>query len=163
MATVPSRLLSLHNLIWVVAWGVSLFGVLRIHLLEARLGHAICGPWGCGPPLAGLISYHGFCLLFVLPLAVLFSQHLSPANARRIGVVVTTIAVAAITLLVVVDAVNYLQHPTGQKYVLQRCLFRLATYADFPLIPMGLAGLVLWRVGARKVHQTDSAPVVDPL
>ena len=163
MATVPSKLLSFRNLIWFAAWGVSLFGVLRIHFLEDRWGHALCGAWGCGPPLSALVGYHGFWLLFILPMAVLLSRQLPPATSRRIGVVVSAIAIAAITLLVVVDAINFWQYPTGRNYIFQRCLFRLATYVDFPLIPMGLTGLVLWCAGTRKVRQTDSAPAADPL
>ncbi len=163
MATDRSKLLSLRDLTWFVAWGVSLFGVLRIHFLEDRWGHVLCGAWGCGPPLSALVCYHGFWLLFILPMAVLLSRHLPPATARRIGVVVSAIAIAAITLLVVVDAISFWQYPTGRNYIFQRCLFRLATYVDFPLIPMSLAGLVLWSAGARKVRQTDSAPAADPL
>ena len=163
MATVPSKLLSLRNLIWFAAWGVSLFGVLRIRFLEDRWDHALCGVWGCGPPLSALVSYHGFWLLFILPMAVLYSRHLPPASSRRIGIVVFTISVFAIILLVVVDAIIFWQDSTGPDYIFQRCLFRLATYVGFPLIPMSLAGLVFWFAGARKVRQVDSAPATDPL
>ncbi len=163
MATVPSKLLSLRNLIWFAAWGVSLSGVLRIHFLEDRWGHAICGAWGCGPPLSALVSYHGFWLLFILPMAVLYSRQLPPAASRRIGIVVSAISIGAILLLVVVDAVSFWQYSTGRDYIFQRGLFRLATYVGFPLIPMSLAGLVFWFVAARKVRQVDSAPATDPL
>jgi len=163
MASVPSKLLSLRNLVWFTAWGISLFGVLQIQILENRWGHSICGAWGCGPPLAALVAYHGFWFLLILPLAVLLSYQLHPANSRRVGLVVFAIATAAIALVVVVDAINFWQYPTGRNYLVQRCLFRLATYVEFPLIQLALAGLVLWLYGARKVCQSDSAPAADPL
>ncbi len=77
--------------------------------------------------------------------------------------VVSAITIAVIILLVVVDAVSFWQYSTGRDYIIQRCLFRLATYVGFPLIPMSLAGMVLWFAGARKVRQVDSAPATDPL
>jgi hypothetical protein len=163
MASVPTNLLSIRNLIWFAAWGVSLFGILRVHFIEGQWDHALCGAWGCGPPLAALISYHGFWLLFLLPLTVLLSGQLLPANSRRIGIVVFTMATAAIIVVVVADAISSSQHATDQSYLIQRGLFRMATYVDFPLIQLGIAGLILWYFGIRKNSMTDSAATPDPL
>jgi len=140
-----SRLLSWRNLLLLTAWVLAAFGTLQVHRLEDVLGHAICGPWGCGPPVSALVGYHGFWLLLLLPLGWLMKSRLTGARAQQLGTWLCVAAVAGIIALLVAEGWN---NRAAHQYLLQWCFFRIATFVDFPLMQLGLLGLWLRSKGA---------------
>jgi hypothetical protein len=154
-------LLSAVSTVWVAA----LYGLLSLHRVSAELGHDICGPWGCGPPLQALLGWHGFCLVAAsLPVGIAVTHWPKPrlwwtgiglSSAGTIGV----LAIFAVACVSASQAVS-----SGQPaYLIQRCLFDLATFLDVPLVPMILAGGVMMFAGRDKkpaigVENREAAP-----
>ena len=125
-------------------WGAGLYGVLQVRQVESLNVHGICGPWGCGPPVSALISWHGFWLLLVAPIVGLTVRGCSATWLRRVRLAVTSIGLLALVAIAVWQAVTWLpQVPAGQPaYFVQRYLFKVITLVDVPVIPITLAGLV---------------------
>ena len=145
--------MTIRNLLLLGAWVAVLFGVLQVHHFESLFGHAICGPWGCGPPVSALIGYHGFWLLLMLLPAWWLKQQLSSATLRRLGTGLLLMAAVGIVLLLAIDGWQTWQREAMRSYIVQRCFFRLATFVDFPLVQLGLIGLWL-----RNSRQTNNSP-----
>ena len=163
MADQPSstKLLTPRNLGWFSVWVAALYGTLQIHFASGWLNHSICGPWGCGPPVEALVSYHGFWFVLLLPLAVIAGHALPPWQLFRWATVLMIAAVAAVVALVGVDAVRWLSLVHGDaayRYLVQRCFFRLATYVDFPLVQLAVAGAYGRWQGRRRLRAAVPLP-----
>jgi hypothetical protein len=141
-------LLSVVSLLWFAA----LYGLLSVHRLSTDLGHDICGPWGCGPPLQALVGWHGFCFVAAtLPVGIavthwpkrrLWWTGVGLASAGLIGVLV----IFALACVSASQAVS-----SGQPaYLIQRFGFDLATCLNVPLVPMILAGGAMMIAGRGK-------------
>ncbi len=137
-----------------VLWAAGLYGVLQMHRIDALDIHGICGPWGCGPPVAALISWHGFSLLLAAPIVVLLVRVCSAISLRRIGLAAVSGGVPAIVSVGIWQAVTWLpQIQKGQpSYFVQRYLFTIITMVDVPIIPVTLAGVAAV-VGAKVKGQ----------
>jgi len=128
-----------------------MFAVLQVHQLEDLFGHSICGPWGCGPPISALIGYHGFWLLLMVLPAWWLKQQLASATLQRLGTSLLLVAMVGIVLLLVIDGWQTWQRTAMRPYLVQRSMFRLATFIDFPLVQLGLIGL--WLRNSRQPKQ----------
>lgn len=135
-----TSLLSVRNLLWLVAWMLALFGVLQVHQLEGMFGHAICGPWGCGSPVSALIGYHAFWCLLIWPGVLILGSRWCRNTRRHLGSGLMLVSVAGIASLLLLDGLN---NSAAERYLLRWCLFRVATFVDFPLVQLGIAGLWL--------------------
>ncbi len=140
-----------------------MYGTLQLHRFEGVFGHAICGPWGCGPPLVALVGYHAFWLLLIVPPTLVASYLIPAEKAVRIGKLLAIAGLGALALLVLEDAVRFLRTARGGEHLFQRCLFRLVTFVDFPLGPIGLAGLTMRRFGLQRICIGGSVPCGDTL
>jgi hypothetical protein len=140
-----------------LVWTMSLFGVLQVgHITGHGLHqHSICGPWGCGPPTAALVGWHGFWLLLAGP-PVGFAVHAWPAwRLRNLGL---TFFAAGLVLLVgtgICEAMTWLPKIANGEpsCFVQRYLFSVVTMTDVPVIPVTLSGIVLlmsWRAKRRS-------------
>lgn len=138
-----SSFVSGRNLLLLAVWAAGLFGVLQVHLLEGWFGHAICGPWGCGPPESALIGYHGFWLLLMVLPTWWLKHTWASASLQRLGTGLLLVAAVGIVLLLAVDGWQTWQREAMRPYMVQRSFFRLATFIDFPLVQFGLIGLWL--------------------
>ncbi len=134
----------------VLLWGAGLYGVLQVRQVESLNVHGICGPWGCGPPVSALISWHGFWLLLVVPVVGLTVRRCSATWLWRIGLAVTGVGLLALVAIAIWQALTWLpQVSEGQPtYFVQRYLFMVITLVDVPVIPITLAGLAAL-VGAK--------------
>ena len=155
MAAQPSatKLLAPSHLGWFAVWVAALFGALQIHRVSGWSGHSICGPWGCGPPIEALLSYHGFWLVLLLPAGIVAGRTLPPTEAARWGAALAIAAIVGIVTLAAVDAARWLSlaHDDAHRYLVQRCFFRLATFVDFPLVQLAVAGACCsWRARHRR-------------
>jgi len=153
---------------WLILWGGSLIGALSFASWEGDLGHAICGPWGCGPPLQALIACHlawGVALTPVVGLLV-GSSAASPRLLKTSGLLAVGMAVAA--LLTVLAHQYFVWWPQVSEfqrpYFWQRYGFVLVTTVDVPIVQVLLLGGVLWVTGFRSVRRqrSDSLPTDAP-
>lgn len=128
-----------------LVWGAGMYGVLQLGNVESLNVHGICGPWGCGPPVSALISWHGFWLLLVAPVVGLTLRGCSQTWLRRGGLAVTSVGLLTLAGMAIWQAVTWLpQVPDGQPtYFVQRYLFTVITLVDVPIMPFTLAGLAM--------------------
>ena len=147
--------LSLMRLALIPIWGGALWGSLQIHALDLQLGHGICGPWGCGPPLEALIGFHAFWLSLILPFAICIGWFLPTTVVRRIGLSVLLAGCIGAVGLVGWDVVTYAMKSESTEYLLQRGLFTLATTVDIPTMQTTLAGAVLAFWMGREFKRED--------
>lgn len=152
-----SSVVSGRNLLLLAVWAVGLFGVLQVHQLEGWFGHAICGPWGCGPPVSALIGYHGFWLLLMVLPAWWLKHCWADATLQRLGTGLLLVAAVGIVMLLAVDGWQTWQREAMRPYLVQWSFFRLATFVDFPLVQLGLIGLWL-RNSQRNSQQASNTP-----
>ena len=142
---------------WLILSGGLLYGSAAIADWEADLGHGICGPWGCGPPLQALIACHLAWLSVLGPaaLALASSPKFSPQALRTIGLVLIALAVLSLIgtlahqLLVWWPQTSEWHRP----YFLHRYGFTIATTVDRPTVQVLLIGLTLWRVGRLRLRR----------
>ncbi len=153
-----SSLISVRSLILLSGWALALFGVLQVHQLEGWFGRAICGPWGCGPPVSALIGFHGFWLLLMVLPAWWLKNCLASATLHRLGTGLMLVAAVGIMLLLAVDGWKSWHQEAMRSYRMQRSLFRLATFVDFPLVQLGLIGL--WLRSSRRSKQPGNEKAI---
>jgi len=155
MTTTQTRPRSPALIALAAVWIAALYGSLQIHHFELG-GHSICGAWGCGPTDTALIGYHTFWLVLILPVAPIAARIAPAARARNWGTVLAIAGVAGLVVLALVDGVHYLQTSHAPQYLVQRCLFRLATFVDIPLAQLILIGLLMRRLARPKILAEDS-------
>lgn len=130
-----------------VGWAAALALVLSIANWPGDWGHALCGPWGCGPPLQALLACHLAWLVTLAPPAVLLvrSPRVPTNIRRRIG---TALCLAGAVILVgLVARERATWWPTAgewqRNFFWQRCGFVLATTVDVPIVQLLLIGTYL--------------------
>ena len=128
-------------LAWVFAFRASL-SIVKWH---GDWGHGICGPWGCGPPLQALVGCHAAWLVFLLPLALMATNSLTPKRRIFVGRLVVLFAVSGL-IGVVAYEYSSLQRASaewGRNYFWPRVGFAVITFVDLPLLELLLAGLIM--------------------
>lgn len=131
-----------------LGWGTALWTVLQIANLPGDWGH-ICGPWGCGPPIKALVTWHAFwAVLLVLP-TLLAMRHLPAIWLRRVGLVSTLVGLMGLVGIAVREAIYWLPlvPQADQQHLTARCLFAVATLVDIPIVQLTFAGIVCWMTG----------------
>lgn len=144
-------MISAWNLFLLALWSLALFGILQVHQFEGLFGHAVCGPWGCGPPVSALVGYHGFWFLLLLPITAILKHRLPSANSRSLGFGCVLLSAVGLVSLLLIDGLN---NSAAENYPLQWCAFRVATFVDLPLVQIGLAGI--W-----MVFTSQKSPIVE--
>ena len=159
----------LRPLLWIVGWSLAAYGVLSCAFLPVDLGHGLCGPWGCAPPLQVLAAMHAFWILALLLPAPWVFSHLSPRRLRLVGKLTLALGLAGLAIVIARELSVWLPSvpPEIQRYFFQRLLFVLATLSDVPLVQLTLAGTACWMVGklwsTRKMTQASKpSPILAP-
>lgn len=131
-----------------LVWGVALYEVLQFGQGAEHAGHThgICGPWGCGPPIAALVGWHGFWLVLAAPLVGALIRSWSVRRLRAVGLLLLACGIIALVGIAIWEAMTWLPRiAAGQPaYFVQRWLFSVVTLTDVPLIPIALAGIALY-------------------
>jgi len=110
-----------------------------------------------------LVGYHAFWILLIVPLAIVANLFLTTDQAIRIGKLFAIAGFGPLAWVVVTDVISFCQAARGCDYLLQRGLFRLVTFVEFPWGAFGSAGIVLWQMGRRRTRPEDSEPAEDTL
>ncbi len=138
-----SRLTGEKLTIMGAAWVGAILLVLQAHRLPGNFSHAVCGPWGCGPPLPSLIAMHGFWLVGLSLPVVLCGRLLTPHRLMAVSAVILVLSLAGIAGVVVWQFEHWLPAASEmqREYLLQRCVFAVVTLTDAPLVQGLLAGI----------------------
>jgi hypothetical protein len=151
-----------RHLLWLAGWALAAHGVLALGILPVDLGHALCGPWGCAPPLQALAAMHAFWALALLPPTACALSLLSARSLRLVGSIVMGLGLAGLGFVFARELLVWLPSvpPEVQRYFPQRLLFVLATLSDVPLVQVTLAGAVCWAVSRnrRATSALDGVP-----
>lgn len=152
----------LAKLLCVPIWLLSLFGCLKIHELDLDLGHSICGPWGCGPPIEALLGYHAFWLVLITPIAIAVGAYLNPISRRKVGLACLLVGVIMVAVVAGGDTFGYWKRSGSGQHLVQRFFFAIATKVDLPMWQMiATGGLLAW-VGASS-YATGNAVSLQPI
>ncbi|QDT36655.1 hypothetical protein [Stratiformator vulcanicus] len=134
------------------AWGASMIFVLQQSLFVGLTDRNYCGPWGCGPPVEALLSFHAFWLVFFAgPVAVL-SLMLPPRRLASAGFAIS-VASAALTIAFLLQrrSLWLARELDSPQYAWAFARHELWTLVDFPIVQFFLAGLVMMAVGLTQV------------
>lgn len=139
-------------------WAGLIYGTLQLHDKDLGLGHGICGPWGCGPPIEALIGFHGFSLLLVLPIALLLGLYLSSDSRKKLGSVLLWGALAALLVYMIQDGVVFFRRAKSAEHLIQRALFSVAIEVDLPMLQVAIAGFCLrfWPIRNESVAEMET-------
>lgn len=145
----------------VVLWSGAMLGVLKLQHLElGRWSHAVCGPWGCGPPLHVLLACHGFWLVVLAPPTWIACRRLPLPYLRTTAWALLAVALAGLAGVAAWQIFDWLPGASGtqRQYVLQRYLFTLATFVDVPFVEVLLCGVAcqVARFTRRKRSNADT-------
>ena len=142
--------ISRRMILGLVGWAGALYAVLSLSSISGNWGHTICGPWGCGPPLQALLGCHGFWVLLLTPPAIMAIRRWSGRTLQQAGIALGIVAVLGLVGIVVWDSVTWLPKASDwhRQYLIERCLFVVATLVDVPLVPLSLIGIAFGIAGS---------------
>lgn len=134
-------------------WVATLLGILNAEPVVAMAvgsDHAVCGAWGCGPPLSSLIVWHSFVAGVVIPAAVVLAfAKPRVAYATRWRVPAVTILLTALFLLINTGLWYAAAQPNARPFILHRLLFATVAFPDAPVLPLMASAGAWWLCGHR--------------
>ena len=150
--------MNLARLALVPLWAVALWGSLQVHRMDLHLGHGLCGPWGCGPPLEAAIGFHLFWITILLPATIGLGLYLSNSRCRDIGRILFIAAAVMTVGIVGYDVVTHAIQSGTIDYIFRRGLLTLVTTIDVPMLQLMAAGAAL-----QFYFGKETQPAVEPL
>lgn len=147
---------------WMALWGAALYGTLQIARITGPWDHAICGAWGCGPPLSALVACHGFWAVLIGGTVTAVMRYGSAPVLAVAGRLLMAGGMVGLVALALWEGTSGLTAPDQSwwPYALQRYLFVLATSVDMPLLQIIAAGAMMAKggraVAARQARQSSA-------
>lgn len=146
--TQPVRLL--RNGLFLLTWGLGLWGSLLFTRGEASSAHSICGIWGCGPPTHVLIGWHLFWLVLFAPICFLTARNLGGTCLLHLGQGLLSTALMMLAGIVGLDLFRWFPDATElqRSFLGRRILFSIATTIEVPalqILVIALACVVVSR------------------
>jgi len=126
-----------------------MFASLQLLHVPGDFSHAVCGPWGCGPPLQALVACHSFWGVALLLPAGVFHANASADRMRWVGRMLTLVSLAGLVGVAAWQVIDWWPAVSDwqRSYLPQRILFVLATTVEVPLLQGLLFGGALWMAG----------------
>ncbi len=124
-----------------VLWGGSFAGALGISRFDLAHWDALCGPWGCLPATAPLLSVHAMWLTLVGGIALGMRFAVPMFGFARIWWGLHLGCIAVLVLLVAVDANSYVQLGGDTADIGRRAVYALLIWTDVPIVQCALASL----------------------
>jgi hypothetical protein len=158
------------RLAWEVVTLIWLGGALSLLRVGTREGYAesdaLCGPWGCLPPTAALVSMHGFWLMVLLLLSGLSIGLLEPKRLGQVARILISAGILGLVAFVCWSIFSWQQiyGDMSARTFARRFLHLLVTNTDWPVVQCVLAGMVLviaYR-GSHAVEKFSGSSVLGP-
>ncbi len=128
-------------------WGAGVYGAISLKDLQFANEHTICGPWGCGPTSAALITMHVGWLALLAPPMLFLPQRIGlTGNAIRwFSSALTMLGLLGIVAIISWQWLVWMPQAGewSKPYIWQRCGFAVATAVDFPLLQLVAIGIAL--------------------
>jgi hypothetical protein len=133
-------------------WGLTAFGALQVADLPGEFSHALCGPWGCLPPVQALAAMHLFWFILLVPASAWLGIRLRPDRSPLLGPLLLVTGGVGIAVFVGRDLLAWLaaMPPDLHGYWARRALVSLALQTDLPLVQVLLAGALCWMAGRAR-------------
>jgi|SaaInlStandDraft_1057018.scaffolds.fasta_scaffold118423_2 hypothetical protein len=129
-------------------WFCAVTTVLSIRDIHGEWDHAVCGVWGCSPPIASVIACQGVWGLILFPVSHWLSNRYSARVTRITALTVLGTAIIAFAIIVIYEIFHWFLFvaPASRKYFGHRIALATFTQVDFPVVMLLLSGLYLrWR------------------
>lgn len=151
MAQTRYRLIAYWTLL-AVAWGAAVLLVLSYRDIRGDWDHAVCGVWGCSPPLAAVLSCQGVWGLILFPLTYWASRSFSLRVRRIIANTLLAVSIAALIGIVIYEYFHWYLYvgPNSRRYILHRLALATLTQIDFPVVLLFITGLLMRFFAAGK-------------
>lgn len=134
--------------LWVVVWGLVLAGTLSLASVPGDGGHAVCGAWGCGPPIQTLVACHVSWLVVLGPPVLALRGRTSPRTLRRGASGALAVAILFVSAIAVQEFRTWgtRASPWQGPLYWQRVGFVLLTTVEVPVLEVvGLAiAVIFW-------------------
>jgi hypothetical protein len=111
---------------------------------------ALCGIWGCFPPLPALAAMHLFwCIVFGASIWIICGWR--PRLLQPLGVLLLLAATVTAAVVVGYDLERWFHRVTAQHHPFwwRRVAYTIATLSDVPLLQSIVAGVVCIMLGRR--------------
>ncbi len=148
-----------RTIIWFLAscgWGICLWWSLLLQRLPSSAfgEHTVCGPWGCGPPLPVLLACHVFWIVLLTPPAFVTALHLPPHRVRLLGTLLVVLGLSGLVSVGIWEAATWLREASEwqRPYFVQRYLFSIVTFVEFPILEILIVGGGLWLAEGRRLR-----------
>ncbi|REK17426.1 MAG: hypothetical protein DWQ37_06455 [Planctomycetota bacterium] len=128
-------------------WGSVLYGALSLRDIETPFDYAMCGPWGCFPPLSAVAACHAGWLIVLTPALFWAHHHLLHSVSWKIAGAVLTAIGAVSAAIVAVRALWLDRGSIDQTYPVQKLALNVFTTTDFPIVPLLVLGVVTLAAG----------------
>jgi hypothetical protein len=116
------------------------------------------------PPLQALAALHGIWILVLIPGLVLAWRTWQPSRLRLVGWALIVGGLLGLTVLVGHELHTWYPSvpASGQRYLVQRMLFVIATTTAVPVVQLILAGIAVliaaWRVSSHHHRGVNGFP-----
>lgn len=149
-------------LLGVAGWLAAAVGALYVAEVPFDAGEALCGMWGCFPPLPALASMHLFWGV-AFGAGVWAVARWRPVLLRPAGVVLVAGAVAAGAVLIERDLPRWFDSIPDEyhHYWPRRVAYAFAVTTDVPLLQAAAAGVVCFALGARRRARASDPAAAD--
>jgi hypothetical protein len=146
-------------LLAVAGWLTAAVAALAVAAVPLDPGEALCGVWGCFPPLPALAAMHLFwCAAFGA--GVHAAAGLRRGLLRPLGVALVFGAAVAGALVIGRDLTRWLEFADEHRhYWPRRVGYTLAVNTDLPLIQALAAGVACLVLAARRGRSCSTPPV----
>ncbi len=147
------------------AWTCAVLLVLSIRNMTGEWDHAVCGVWGCSPPLAAVASCQGVWALVLLPILLWSDRTLS---RRVVRITANTLLVVSLTGLFAIVVYEYFHwfrfvKPEFQKHFGHRLMLSTFTQVDFPVVILFLSGIWLRWCSMPKIASSETETASDEI
>ena len=126
-------------------WGVAAYSVLSFKDVRSSWDYAVCGVWGCSPPLAAVAACQAIWGLVLFPLAWWVSRKFSLRVQRLTALTALAVSLVAVLVIVVYEYFHWFLFVAEKNriYFGRRLALATLTQVDFPVVMLFLASLML--------------------
>lgn len=139
-------------------WTCAVLLVLSVRDVQGEWDHAVCGVWGCSPPLAAVASCQGVWGLVLLPILIWVNRSFSKRVVRISANTLLAVSLTAFLAIVVYEYFHWFSFvsPTSRNYFGHRLALATFSQVDFPIVLLSLSGFWLRYCSLPKTGSSEA-------
>ncbi len=154
--------------VWVVAgiaaiWGGLFYGALQISNMKLGYWKFMCGPWGCLPETAPLVSVHAMWLTFLFGAIWLARLSIPILQSAKLWFVLAGVTLLGLSIYLGVDLARNWSPRYGPAEICKRSIYATMILTDLPFCQLVFCfvanGLACW---FKRTEPTVSPDSPDP-